>query len=123
MVLAWLAQWVTAEPDQSPSKVAWDTFAQYGVLGVAVLLLGWFVFRILNQLWARSALELAREVARADRMEAENRVLNLAMQDKAIPALLAASVAITECTELIRALQRDRDYSRQRRTDRDGDPR
>lgn len=119
--LVWLAERVVAAPDPSPSQAAWDTFAQYGVLGVAVLLLGWFVFRILNQLWARSAQELSREVARGDRLEGENRALNLAMQDKAIPALLSASIAITQCTELIRELQRD--HSRLRRTDRDGDTR
>jgi hypothetical protein len=99
----WLA--VAPTPASSP---AWNTFAQYGVLGVAVLGLGLLLYRIFNQLWTRSGDELQREVARGDRLEAENRALNLAMQDKAIPALLAASVAITGATELIRELQRDR---------------
>jgi len=119
-VVAWFAfaQWLAADESKPP---AWDTFAQYSVLGIAVLGFGLLLYRIFMQLWARSGVELAREVARGDRLESENRVLNLAMQDKAIPALMAAGVAITQCTELIRELQRDRDYSRQRRIDRDGE--
>ena len=119
-VAQWLAQLVTAEEATKPP--AWDALAQYSVLGAAVLGFGWLLYKIFNQLWARSAEELAREVARGDRLEAENRALNLAMQDKAIPALLAASVAIGQCTELVRDLQRDRDYSL-RRPHRDGDGR
>lgn len=118
--MGWLADWFAADQSKPP---AWDTFAQYSVLGVAVLGFGLLLYRIFMQLWARSGAELAREVARADRLEGENRTLNLAMQDKAIPALLAASVAITQCTEMVRDLQRDRDFSRQRRSDRDGDAR
>lgn len=114
--------WLAVDP-ATPSSPAWDTFAQYSVLGVAVLGFGLLLYRIFTQLWTRSGDELAREVARGDRLEGENRALNLAMQDKAIPALMAASVAITQCTELIRELQRDRDYSRRPRTDRDGDTR
>lgn len=103
-----------------PPAAAWDTFAQYGVLGVAVAVLGWVLYKILNQLWQRSANELAREVARGDRLESENRELNSGMQDKAIPALLAAANALTEVTGLLRDLQRDRDYALRRR---DGDVR
>lgn len=112
-LVAW--RWLAAE--DSPSKPAWDTFAQYGVLGVAVVALAWFVHKLLSQMWDRNAAELAREVARADRLEAENRGLNLAMQDKAVPTLLAAANALTECTELLRELQRDRERERERERD------
>lgn len=93
---------------QAPSP-PWDSLAQYGVLGLGVLALGILALRM----WQR-------ETARGDRLEDENRALNTVMQDKAIPALLAAANAIGECTELLRELQRDRerDYARMRR---DGD--
>lgn len=105
-----------------PDKPYWDTFAQYGVLGVVVVVLGWFVHKVLNQMWTRNAEELAREVARADRLENETRSLNAVMQDKAIPALLAAANAMTECTELLREQQRERERDRSDRH-RNGDGR
>ncbi len=110
---------IAAEP--APNPPAWDTFAQYGVLGLTVVALAWFAYKILNQMWTRNAEELAREVARGDRLEAEARGLNLVMQDKAIPALLAAANAMTECTELLREQQREREREREialRRIDR-----
>jgi hypothetical protein len=102
-----LAGETTAKP------IGWETFAQYSVLGVAVLLFGWLLYKILAMLLERSTAELAREVARGDRLEGENRALNNAMQDKAIPALLAAANALTEVTELLRDLQRHRDNAMQ----------
>jgi hypothetical protein len=106
LALLWAAE------DSKPP--AWDTFAQYSVLGIAVLGFGLLLYRIFMQLWARSGDELTREVARGDRLEQENRALNAAMQDKAIPALLAAATAITDCVDLVRQLQRElergRDY-------------
>lgn len=118
-VLAWLAQLLAAETT-TPKPLGWDTFAQYSVLGLAVLAFGWLLYKILNMLLTRSGEELTREIARADRLEAENRALNAANVDKAIPALFAAATAITECTDLIRELQRrERDYAR-RREDGDG---
>jgi hypothetical protein len=105
---------MTLAQEAPVGKPAWDTFAQYGVLGLAVLGLAWFVHKMLNQMWTRNAEELAREVARADRLENETRSLNAVIQDQAIPALLAAANAMTECTELLR----DRDYTlRQRNGD------
>lgn len=98
--------------EEVPAKPSWDTFAQYGVLGVAVVVLGWFGHKVLTQMWARNAEELAREVARGDRLENEVRVQNAVMQDKAIPALHAAATAMTECTELLREQQRERDRER-----------
>ncbi|MDP8971157.1 MAG: hypothetical protein M3N52_11825 [Actinomycetota bacterium] len=73
-------------------------FGQYGVLGVFAGLLVWFAILV----WRR-------ETTRSDRLEQENRALHAAMQDKVIPALLAAANAITECTQLLRDLQRDRE--------------
>lgn len=97
------------------SAPPWDAFAQYSVLGATVIALAWFAARLVNQMWAREKEILAREVARGDRLEEENRALNLAMQDKAIPTLLAAANAISGCTELIRdQQQRERDALRRR---------
>lgn len=98
----------------------WDTFAQYSVLGLAVLGFGILFYKVFMQLWARSTAELAREVARADRLEAENKALNLVIQDKAMPTLFAAAEALTKCTEMLQEQQRDREYALRRR-DRDGD--
>lgn len=99
----------------------WDTFAQYSVLGLGVLGFGFVLYKVFMQLLARSAAELEREVARGDRLEAENKVLNTAMQDKAIPALLAMTTVLTKCTELLQEQQREREYAARRR-DRDGEP-
>jgi hypothetical protein len=104
-------QWLAADPSGTPPSEAWNTFGSYGVLGVAVLAMGWLVYRILNQLWARSGAELAREVARGDRLEAEGRALNTTMRDQAIPALLAAADALTKATALLREQQREREYA------------
>lgn len=112
---AWLSD-VLAVEDVTKTTPAWDTFAQYSVLGIAVLAFGWVLYKILNQLLTRSSEELAREVARGDRFEAENRALNAAAQDKVIPALVAAAHALTEVTELLRDQQRERDYETRRRT-------
>lgn len=106
------------EASEAAKPLGWDTFAQYSVLGLAVLGFGILLYRIFMQLWQRSGDELTREVARGDRLEAENRTLNAAMQDKAIPALLAAANAITECVDLVRELQRELERFR-----RDGGPR
>jgi hypothetical protein len=70
---------------------------QYGVLGVLAIVLIAF-----------ARLAYNREVARADRLEAELRAQNAAIQDKAIPALLAAADAMSEVTELLRDMQRER---------------
>lgn len=113
--VVWLAS-VVAAAEEKAKTPAWDTFAQYSVLGVAVMLFGWVLYKILTMLLERSTAELTREVARGDRLEAENRALNNAMQDKAIPALLAAANALTEVTELLRDQQRERDYEMRRRT-------
>lgn len=110
-----LTAWA-AEAVQPPG---WDTFAQYSVLGIAVLGLALLFYRIFMQLWARSTAELAREIARGDRLEVLNREQNVVMQDKALPALMAAATALTQCTELLRELQHERDQALRRR--RDGD--
>ncbi len=113
----WLPIWLTAD-DNKPSSPWWDVLVQYSVLGIAVAAFGWLLFKIFTMLLARSSEELAREVARGDRLEQENRALNAAMQDKAIPALLSAANTLAEATELLRDQQRERDYLRRQR---DGD--
>lgn len=103
---------IAAAEEAPAAKPPWDSFAQYGALGMAVVGLAWFINKVLAQMWARNAEELAREVARGDRLENENRALNAVMQDKAIPALLAAAHAMTDCTELLREQQRERERER-----------
>lgn len=76
---------------------------QYGVLGVFAVLLVWF-----------AKFMIGRETTRADRLEAEVVRLNNIIQEKVIPALMSATGAVEESTELLRDLQRDR---------RDGYPR
>jgi hypothetical protein len=91
-------------------------FAQYGVLGVFAM--GLAVF-------ARGAVK--REQDRGDRLEAENRRLNEAIQDRVIPALNNATRAAEQSTELLRDMQRDmqrdsiRDPERRRPNTRNGD--
>lgn len=113
---------LTAWAAEEVKPPGWDTFAQYSVLGLAVLGFGILFYKIFMQLWARSSTELTREVARADRLEAENKALNLVIQDKALPTLFAVADVLTKCTELLQDQQRDRDYALRRR-DRDGDAR
>lgn len=81
--------------DAGPADLA--ALTQYGVLGVLAAIL--IVF---------ARLAYKRETDRADRLEAELNRLNTSIQEKAIPALLAAATAIEECTELLRDQQRDR---------------
>ena len=63
---------------------------QYGVLGIVVALLIPF---------ARMAYK--RETDRADRLESEVLRLNQLLQDRVIPALLAATRAVEQSQELL----------------------
>jgi hypothetical protein len=69
---------------------------QYGVLGIFAMLLVWF-----------ARFMIARETARADRLEAEVVRLNNVIQEKVIPALMSATGAVEESTEMLRDMQRD----------------
>ncbi len=120
----WLAE-------QAPGGVpppAWDVFAQYSVLGIGVLALAFVAWRMLMLVITRNDQALARETARADRLEQELREANAVLQDKALPALFASSTAITEYTGMFREMQRDRERDRERERDyarrrRDGEDR
>lgn len=84
---------------------------QYGVLGVFAVLLVWF-----------AKLMIGRETARADRLEAEVVRLNNTIQEKVIPALLSATGAVEQSTEMFRDLQREmrvEGFSSRRRTQMD----
>ncbi len=72
-------------------------FAQYGVLGILVLILIYF---------AKNAHQ--RERDRADRLEAEVQRLHELMLDRVIPALTAAAKAAEESSELMNQMQRER---------------
>lgn len=75
-----------------------DTFAQYGVLGVAVLALAIF---------ARQAY--VRERDRSDKLEAEVIRLNGVIIDKHAPALESALSAIREVTTLLEEIRTERE--------------
>jgi hypothetical protein len=87
--------------------------AQYGVLGIIAAMLIWF---------AKSAHQRERE--RADRLEEENKRLNMLILDRVIPALTSATRAAEESAELLNAVQREREYAQladQRRRPKGGD--
>lgn len=75
-------------------------FAQYGVLGLAVLGLAFF---------ARGAYK--RESDRADRLEEKNDRLNNLILERVIPSLESATHAQEDSTELLRSLQRERELA------------
>lgn len=77
-----------------------DVLAQYGVLGV---------FAILLIAFAR--ISYKRETDRADRLEAEVVRLNNMIIERVIPALTSAAAAVEDATELMRAMQRERELS------------
>ncbi len=90
-----LAKVLLAEPG---STVDFGLFAQFGVVGVIAAM---------GIVFAKGAY--ARERDRADRMEAENKRLNELILDRVIPTLMSASRVGEETTELLRAIQRERD--------------
>lgn len=69
-----------------------DVLAQYGALGVMVIAAG----AIIRVLFQREIAAHDREKQRADRMEAEVSRLNAVIQDKMLPILHEATVAISE---------------------------
>lgn len=83
--------------------------AQYGVLGAFALLL---------VLFARTSYK--RETDRSDRLETENTRLNTSIQEKVIPALVAATAALEQAAQLIHDIERERDRDRLRRGGIDG---
>jgi hypothetical protein len=106
-LLAYVA--LNAMAEASGEEPNYAVLGQYGVLGVFAVLLVWF-----------AKLMIGRETARADRLEAEVVRLNNTIQEKVIPALMSATGAVEESTEMIRDLQRDmrEGYARRRpRTD------
>lgn len=100
-----LAVLLAAEGGAPPN---YAVLGQYGVLGVFAVLLIWFARFMIN-----------RETARADRLEAENIRLNDVIASKVIPALMSATGAVEESTEMLRDMQRDMrtSYGRRARTD------
>ncbi len=75
-------------------------FAQYGVLGIITALL---------IIFAKGAYQ--REKDRADRLETENQRLYQLMLDRVIPALTSAAQAAEESSELLSAIQREREMA------------
>lgn len=90
--------WIAADPT---GTVDLSIFAQYGILGI--LCLGLIMF-------AKGAYQ--RERDRGDRLEADNKKLNEAIQERIIPVLLSATRAMEESAELMAAMQRERELMR-----------
>lgn len=84
-------------------EAARPILAEYGALGV-VLFVAFLAIRILFQ---RETASHQRDSDRADRMEAEVKRLNDAIQDKMLPVLHAATEALSD------ALQEQRRRDRQ----------
>lgn len=82
------------------SGIDLSVFAQYGVLGLITALLIWF---------AKGAHQ--RERDRADRLETENQRLHQLILDRVIPAMTSASRAAEDSSELMRAMQREREVA------------
>ncbi len=91
---------VIAAIAESGSGVDLAVLTQYGVLGVITTILIWF---------ARGAYQ--REKDRSDRAEVEKERLYGLMLDRIIPALTSATRAAEDTTELLRALQRERELT------------
>ncbi len=91
--------------EELPGSVA--GLVQYGALGVIASIGLWFMWRAYR-----------RECERVDRLEADNKAQIAAIQDRVIPALLSATRAVEESTELMRDEQRlarwERDSTRGR---------
>lgn len=87
-----LAQ-TAASPSSEP---VFATFAQYGIIGVALLVLGRFAFAMVK-----------REQDRADRLEAELAKQNESYREKYGPALAAAASAVSSALEFIEEIRRD----------------
>jgi hypothetical protein len=96
-VVHWLVLEFAADPT---GTVDVAIFAQYGVLGIVAAILIWF---------AKGAHQ--RERDRADRMEAENKRLHELILDRIIPALTSATNAAEDSTDLLRAMQRERELA------------
>ena len=104
--------WIVAAGDtggDSGSNFDIGVLAQYGVLGI---------FAILLIVFANTSYR--REIARADRLEAEVLRLNQLIQERHIPALEQAARALNEANEIMRMFQRDamREYDPPRRSPR-----
>lgn len=96
-----------AAAEELPASVG--GLVQYGALGIIASLGLWFMFRA----WRR-------ECERSDRLETDNKAQAAAIQDKVIPALLSATRAVEESTELMRDQQRVARWAREDTRDRGG---
>lgn len=76
-----------------PPATDLSVLGQYGAVGLMALL---------GLLFARTAYK--RETDRGDRLEAEVLRLNTFIQDKAVPALVVATEAVSDHTALVREL-------------------
>ncbi len=97
---------LVAAAAELPGSVA--GLVQYGAVGIVASLGLWFMWRAYR-----------RECDRADRLEADNKAQAAAIQDRVIPALLSATRAVEESTELLREQQRAARWEREGTRGRD----
>lgn len=75
-----------------------NLLSNYGAIGIILSLLIFF---------ARAAYK--RETDRGDRLEQEVLRLNSLIQEKYVPALAAATTALTECVSLLNEFRKDKE--------------
>ncbi len=93
--------WFAAEESSGGGGVGdLGVLAQYGVLGV---------FAVLLILFAK--ISYKRETERSDRLEQEVVRLNNLIIERVIPALSSATNVVEDATELLRAVQREREVT------------
>lgn len=81
-----------------------SVFVQYGALGIIALL----ALGAVRVLFSRETKSLDLERARADRLEAELRQLNITIRDRYVETLSAATRAISEALDVTRERRSDR---------------
>jgi hypothetical protein len=108
MALRPLVNVIAAEAGAEPNL---GLLAQYGVLGLVAMLL--IIF---------ARVSYKRETDRSDRLETEVVRLNNMIIEKVIPALSSATGAIQDATELLRAVQREREINTLRTRERNQGP-
>lgn len=104
--------WLAVEPGGGSTLTS---LIQYGVLGVIVALLIPFAYAAYKIQTDRAEAAYKRETERADRLEAENQRLNTVLREQAIPALTNVVTVMQGSQELLRDLQREREYGYPRR--------
>lgn len=108
MILAWL-HWAA---DNSPPGSIWSVFAERGILGVGLAILGWALWRNNADYRADMKAVNERERERADRWET-------LFTEKALPLLSETAHTNAEATRVIAEWSRERELERRLREARE----